>query len=285
MRHAEPNHWRKLIIFLLMATVAAAGCSGDGDDDPCADVTCGGHGTCSDQGGEAVCTCEAGYKQTENKKNCVEVSTCTGTAEDCCGHGTCVQEGINRYCQCEQDYTVDPDDPLCCIPCKEIDETCTSVEQCCCNSCFIEEGEATGYCSGCGPMIQACISDCKGDQTSAGCLAASSVCHDDVLPDKLQIDFGDASLVETLNRDLTIRDLGDESLVILNLYFDSGDDTQFSVDFDYEMLPYTLAAQQEMTIVVTYNPSLGGSHASVLRIISNDPEEALINVELVGTAL
>ena len=52
MRHAGPGHWCKLIFFfLLMATVAAGGCSGDGDDDPCADVTCGGHGTCSVQGG------------------------------------------------------------------------------------------------------------------------------------------------------------------------------------------------------------------------------------------
>ncbi len=127
MRHAEPSHWWKLILFLLMATLAAAGCSGDGDDDPCADVTCGGHGTCSVVEGEAVCTCEAGYELVENKKNCIG-TLCSG--EDCCGHGSCVQEGIDTYCNCEEGYYQDPADPLCCACDCRTDADCTSVEYC-----------------------------------------------------------------------------------------------------------------------------------------------------------
>lgn len=40
---------------------AGSGTSTDAGKNPCAGVSCGGHGTCASSGGSAVCTCNAGY--------------------------------------------------------------------------------------------------------------------------------------------------------------------------------------------------------------------------------
>ncbi len=58
-------------VVVLLIGLLAGGCVVKSDDDPCEGVTCDGHGTCLDVGGEAECTCNAGYIN-DGPLNCVE---------------------------------------------------------------------------------------------------------------------------------------------------------------------------------------------------------------------
>ncbi len=68
--------------------------------EPCAGVTCGGHGTCVVTGGVAACTCMPGYHAVG--LDCVVDETCAG--KDCGTCGMCqVVDGL-ATCSCPQDY-------------------------------------------------------------------------------------------------------------------------------------------------------------------------------------
>ena len=101
----------------LLAAVAAAGCSPGVltnvvGNDPCAGVSCSGHGSCSADGSSASCTCDSGYHP--QGPNCLaDADPCAG--QTCSGHGTCTASGAAAACTCASSYHPDSHDPLACI--------------------------------------------------------------------------------------------------------------------------------------------------------------------------
>ncbi len=81
--------------------------NGNGTDtgsDPCAGVTCSGHGNCYEKDGKPACNCEQGYNAQGT--NCVEEGTsdpCAG--KDCNDHGTC--NASTGQCECEEGWKGD----------------------------------------------------------------------------------------------------------------------------------------------------------------------------------
>jgi len=110
---------------LVLALVGAAlpGCSGDsGDPDPCAGITCSGHGSCEvDQWG-AVCVCtDYGYQASADRLDCIAAGACVGV--DCSGHGQCgFDDDQQPICECDEGYA--PGDGLTCVV------SCSSVADC-----------------------------------------------------------------------------------------------------------------------------------------------------------
>ncbi len=49
------------IVFMLAASLVVVACDGGTGTDPCEGITCSGHGTCSADNGEAMCTCDEGW--------------------------------------------------------------------------------------------------------------------------------------------------------------------------------------------------------------------------------
>jgi len=130
------------------------------------------------------------------------------------------------------------------------------------------------------PEIQVCATDCIGDQAAAGCAAAGDHCDDQVAPDNLAVDFGDAELSTTTRRKVVIKNQGNRDLQISNLTITGGSYNQFSIDLNGNDLPGVLSAAGEAIIFVEYQPTMGGQHESVLAIGSNDVNEGVIQVEL-----
>ena len=121
-----------------------------------------------------------------------------------------------------------------------------------------------------------------GGQSGAGCVAGAEVCNDQK---ELQVDFGDADLDTALFRNVQIRNIGDQPLEIKTTRVSSGDFNQFEIDFNNNDLPGVLAAGAEATIIVIYDPGIGGEHYSVLEIVSNDVNEGEIHIALNGRGM
>lgn len=90
--------------------ICAKACAGGG-------VDCGAHGTCSDQSGAAVCTCDEGYAGA-SCDTCAETHqdhdhdgqcapTCESAQLGCSGHGSCDDQSGAPSCVCAQGYTGD----------------------------------------------------------------------------------------------------------------------------------------------------------------------------------
>ncbi len=125
-------------------------------DDPCRDVTCDGHGTCSIDGeNRALCQCETGY-HVEDFIHCVAdeaPDVCAGVT--CDGHGTCVvmtdAEEPYARCACDEGYVRQEETRCVEDPCAGVDcgghGSCSLVEtdeglvpQCACDEGYVPAG-------------------------------------------------------------------------------------------------------------------------------------------------
>ena len=135
------------------------------------------------------------------------------------------------------------------------------------------------------PEIQVCISDCEGDQMSSACQTASEKCNDEVEPELLEVQFGDAVAGETVDRQIIVRNNGDQQLTVSGLQLREGDLGQFRFQVTQGDLPGIISAGEEAHIVATYQPILGGDHQTNLEIISDDVNERELRVLLSARGL
>jgi len=132
------------------------------------------------------------------------------------------------------------------------------------------------------PEIQVCITECVGDQSGADCAAGAEACNHQFA---LEVDFGDADLDTQLGRNVVIGNIGDQPLEIRAVKISGGDFNQFRIDFNNNELPGILAAGAEATIMVIYDPGIGGEHHSALEVVSNDVNEGEIRIILNGRGM
>ncbi len=134
--------------------IALTGCSGDGGADPCAGVTCSGHGDCMDVDGQAACRCREGFHaegyDCKNNTPCYKVT--------CSGHGTCIEDGAAPTCQCDQSYYPDG------LTCIEATSPCDGVDCGEHGRCVDDGEEAECLCDdGWLPEGLTCVEDpCEG---------------------------------------------------------------------------------------------------------------------------
>jgi len=88
---------------------ASKGFRDDGEggctDDPCKPNPCDepNKGVCKPDGGQAVCSCDAGYQDNDGNGTCVPVCD----ESYCSGHGTCSDATGEQVCECETGYAGD----------------------------------------------------------------------------------------------------------------------------------------------------------------------------------
>ncbi|MFO0759630.1 MAG: hypothetical protein U0359_24265 [Byssovorax sp.] len=145
-----------------------AGGHGGSTSDPCAGVTCAGHGTCSVNQGMAACACDPGYHPTG--ATCVVDETCAGkTCGDC---ASCeVHQGI-ATCVCPPDYALQGNDcKLAIDPCANAncqpDQFCVPEAHCQALGACVQICDCSN-CPNCGPDN----SDGKWDDWQEYCGAA-----------------------------------------------------------------------------------------------------------------
>ncbi len=135
------------------------------------------------------------------------------------------------------------------------------------------------------PEIQVCISDCQGDQMSEPCQTAAEQCNDDVEPELLQVQFGDAVAGDTVDRRVVVRNIGDQVLTVTGIQLKEGNPGQFRFQVTSGSLPGAISPGEEAQVVATYQPILGGEHTTTLEIISDDVNERELRVLLSGRGL
>jgi len=129
----------------------ANGSSSSGSADPCAGVTCSGHGTCSAPMGQPACACEPGYHAAG--ADCAKDETCAGKACGTCGQCQVVM-GV-ATCTCPQDYAWDGADcKLAIDPCANAncgpDQYCVPEAHCQALGACVDTCDCSN-CPNCGP--------------------------------------------------------------------------------------------------------------------------------------
>jgi hypothetical protein len=100
----------------------------------------------------------------------------------------------------------------------------------------------------------------------------------DVQPTTL--DFGNVNLGSSVQKTLTVRNTGGAALNITSASVSSG---QFRIVGP--TVPFMVAANSEQQVTMSLTPTLPGAQSGVLTIGSNDPDEAMVTVQLRGTGV
>lgn len=90
------------------------------------------------------------------------------------------------------------------------------------------------------------------------------------------VDFGSTAVNETVTREYVIRNNGNAPMRIDKIVFDQSD---FSVS---EAFPMTIGQYSNTTIHVSYDREQKGDFTALMKIYSNDPQDGLKNVTLIG---
>ncbi|RME26465.1 MAG: choice-of-anchor D domain-containing protein, partial [Deltaproteobacteria bacterium] len=98
------------------------------------------------------------------------------------------------------------------------------------------------------------------------------------------LDFGSVMVGQVVSRNISIRNAGDSDLRIIELSKEMGTSDEFYLDQALlDSLPLVVPPGQQTSIEVFYLAADGFSDTGVLNIISNDPDEARVPVQLSST--
>ncbi len=140
---------------------AGGGDTAEADEapDPCAGVTCSGHGSCAtNAGGAPYCRCDTGYHA--EGLSCVRDDPCAGVG--CSGHGVCLLDGQGQpYCQCDSGYHAEG------LNCVDDNDPCAAVD---CG------GRGTCLVQGDGPVCACDEGYSPADASGLSCLPTDEVC-------------------------------------------------------------------------------------------------------------
>ncbi len=115
------------------------------------------------------------------------------------------------------------------------------------------------------------------------------LCNDQVAPGNLSLDFGMNDLGASTDHRFVVRNKGDFDLTVSagagqgGVDFGQGTSHEFSLSPD----PFTgtLAPGEERQFTITYSPYDGGADPGRLEVTSNDPDEPLVAIDLLGNGL
>jgi hypothetical protein len=115
---------------------------------------------------------------------------------------------------------------------------------------------------------------------------------DSVSPtDDLLVPFGNVTHgVGSLAQTVTIANAGSAALSVSGIQITGADASQFSLDLGGGANPCgsaapSIAAGGSCTVTVIFSPQSTGAKGAMIAIASNDPDEAAVNVALIGTGL
>ncbi len=103
-------------------------------------------------------------------------------------------------------------------------------------------------------------------------------------PPVYQVNFGNVLVGETVGKQIELSNDGDADLQIIQLNFEAGSDADdFSIDEDQlNSLPIVVPPGESTILDVLYTATDGLTDHAVLDIISNDPDEPLVQIHLLS---
>jgi hypothetical protein len=145
-----------------------------------------------------------------------------------------------------------------------------------------EDGELIITLAGEGikPDIQVCLID---PATSA------ETCHDDPTVTKLAVDFGMNDLGDSVTRDFVVRNIGEFTLTLDAGGGQAGVDFNTGISSEYTLDPVPWSGQlnpgESRQFSITYQPIDGGADEGRVEVTSDDPEDSVVAIDLLGNGL
>jgi sugar lactone lactonase YvrE/P pilus assembly chaperone PapD len=96
----------------------------------------------------------------------------------------------------------------------------------------------------------------------------------------LTFDFGNVAVGQSRDSTLTVRNVGNANLTVTAI---SSNSPQFTVVAP--SLPFTVAGSGQQAVTLRLAPTTAGTQTGTLSIMSNDPDEATVNVSLSGNGV
>jgi hypothetical protein len=129
--------------------------------------------------------------------------------------------------------------------------------------------------------IEVCILDCIGGQDSDTCTEAAEVCNHQVGKENLIVDYGQVNLKTSASRNVYIRNLGKQPLILNPFEMPAGSDTWFAYQVQ-GINGNQLLQGEEKILSVSYTPNAFEENLSQLKIKSNDLDEKEVVVLFSG---
>ncbi len=130
------------------------------------------------------------------------------------------------------------------------------------------------------PDIQVCLID---PATQA------EICHDNPAVAKLAVDFGMNDLGESTSHDFVVRNIGVFTLTLAAGGSQAGVDFNTGISSEYTLDPDPWSGQlnpgESKQFTVTYEPFDGGADEGRVEVTSDDPEDPVVVIELLGNGL
>ncbi len=273
------------------------------DTDPCERITCSGHGTCDSSSGAAVCICVTGYTgdacdacDTDYQDNDGD-GTCLPdcSAQDCSGQGACYDSSGASVCICDYGYDGDQcadcasgysdEGGVCVLDHQCLENTCSGHGTCDDTTgvpiCTCDEGYTATHC-------EACDTGYQDNDRDGTCLPGEpedpdiEIVRPPAFGDGSYIlDFGAVVTGVEVARSVDLRNVGTQELQILDLVFETGMVGDFYLDqATMDSLPIPVAPGGETAFDVYFVKSECLDEFGVLAIISNDPDEARVPIQI-----
>ncbi len=131
---------------------------------------------------------------------------------------------------------------------------------------------------GVSPDVEVCLVGPDGE-----------LCNDPQQPGALSLDFGMNDLGDSTDHSFVVRNTGVFELTVGAGAGQAGVDFGANTSQEFILSPEpwtgTLAPGAEQSFVITYSPIDGGADAGRLEVHSNDPDEPLVRIDLLGNGL
>ncbi|MBN1847275.1 MAG: choice-of-anchor D domain-containing protein, partial [Deltaproteobacteria bacterium] len=127
------------------------------------------------------------------------------------------------------------------------------------------------------------------DGTAYVDIGAHEYAVQDISVNPVSIDFGDVGVGDgSVTSSLTIENIGTADLLVSDITIAGNDATDFAIDLnrgsdDAIEIPGSISPGESVTLVVIFSPSSMGDKYATLEISSDDPDEDVVNVTLIGT--
>ena len=106
----------------------------------------------------------------------------------------------------------------------------------------------------------------------------------DIEVSPIVLDLGDVAVGLSAPQMITVTNLGGANLVVIGIGFKGGGGGDFSTSSS-PALPATLFPDQTLDLEITFAPSTLGAASAILQILSNDPDQPLLEVVLSGNGV
>jgi hypothetical protein len=100
----------------------------------------------------------------------------------------------------------------------------------------------------------------------------------------MTVEFGDVEVGTSISTLVTLSNTGIADLIVNSIVFEGGSSPEFSLASSHSF-PFVISPDSTVDVEITFSPSAEGASSAVLQVISNDPDQPNLEVDLSGSGV